>query len=232
MQITVAIEIVVESGRALPNAPNASMRLPLSDRVPMEPASRPSDDESLEALLERIRRGEAEAWNEFFERYHDELLFSIRARLGTKLRTMLESEDVFQSVAIEALSALPRFEARHSGSFKGFMNRIVLSKIRDRAGTFSAKKRSGGVSLTDSMLARTPGTEPVAYREPERYLQLERCLARLTDEMRQIVLLRKIDGLSSREAAEKMQCSDAAARKLYSRALARLSVLMREEPEA
>lgn len=195
----------------------------------MDPVLR-SEDESLLPLLERIRDGDSAAWNEFFERYHDELLFSIRARLGTRLRSMLESEDVFQSVAIEALSALPRFEPRHPGSLKGFLNRIVLNKIRDRAGAFSAKKRAGGVPLTDSLLERTPDSEPVGYREPERYLQLERCLARLPDEMRQIVVLRRLEGLSSQEAAERMDRSDAAARKLYSRALARLSALMRGEP--
>ncbi|MEQ8763913.1 MAG: sigma-70 family RNA polymerase sigma factor [Planctomycetota bacterium] len=189
-----------------------------------------SDDERLADLLDRIRQGEAAAWDEFFDQYHDELLFSIRARLGTRLRGFLESEDVFQSVAIEALKALPRFEPRHPGSFKGFLNRIVLNKIRDRAAGFSAKKRAGGVPLTDSVLERTPGE--VRYREPERYLQLEQCLQKLPDDMRQVLLLRKVDGLSSRDAAEKLGRSDAATRKLYSRALARLAASMHEETES
>jgi len=190
------------------------------------------DDEALAALLERIRVGDRAAWGEFFDRYHDELLFSIRARLGTKLRSMLESEDVFQSVAIEALSALPRFELRHPGSLRGFMNRLVLNKIRDRAGTFAAKKRSGAVPLTDSILDRTPGEEPVRYRDPDRYEQLERCLGRLPEDMRQVVIFRKLEGLTSREVAERMRRSDDAVRKLYSRALAKLSAFMHAEPDA
>ena len=44
--------------------------------------------------------------------------------------------------------------------------------------------------------------------------------------MHEMLLLRKVDGLSSKEAAQRTGRTDAAARQLYSRALARLSQIL------
>jgi DNA-directed RNA polymerase specialized sigma24 family protein len=60
------------------------------------------DDSVGRALVERLRAGDRAAGDELFRRYHDEMLFAIRARLGTRLRGAMESEDVLQSVALEA----------------------------------------------------------------------------------------------------------------------------------
>ena len=77
--------------------------------------SSPGENRTLE-LLGRIHDGNDEAWNELYHLYHDELLFTIRMNLATGLRSALESEDVLQSVALEAFKALPRFEHRGEGS--------------------------------------------------------------------------------------------------------------------
>jgi RNA polymerase sigma-70 factor (ECF subfamily) len=176
-------------------------------------------------LLARIRDDDPSAWTELYDLYHDELLFTIRMNLGARLRAALESEDVLQSVALEAFEALPRFEDRGGGSLRALLHRMVLNKIRDRADTFGAQKRRGGVPLTDSIAAGLGAPEPT-YRDAERFEQLERGLLALPDDMREVLVLRKIEGLSSQEAAARLGRSDAATRKLYSRALARLSLVL------
>ncbi len=182
------------------------------------------------ALLERIQVGDGEAWNELYRTYHDELLFIVRMNLGHRLRSVLESEDVLQSVALEAFKALPGFEHRGKGSLRHFLHRLVLNKIRDRADTFKAGKRSGAVPLTDTLLgALNGGSEEPVYHDGQRFERLERCLHRMDEEMRQVLLLRKVEDLPSREVARIMDRTDAAVRKLYSRALARLTVMMSEE---
>lgn len=190
---------------------------------------RPDDGHTLE-LLARIHDGDREAWNELYRIYHDELLFVVRMNLGARLRAALESEDVLQSVALEAFRAIPRFEHRGEGSLRRFLHRLVLNKIRDRADTFKAAKRVGAVPLTDSLAEglAAKGGAPPRYHDSDRYERLERCLGRLPDRMRKVILLRKMEGLSSQEAARVLGRGDAATRKLYSRALARLTVLMHE----
>lgn len=190
----------------------------------------PPDDRTTLEILQRIRQGEEAGWEGLYRRYHDELLFAVRRKLGPGLRSVLESEDVLQSVALEALKALPRFEHRGAGSLRAFLHTLVLNKIRDRADTFGAQKRQGAVALTETVLARV-GAAPAAapeYFDPA-YERLERSLALLPEEMRAVLTLRRIEGLSSKEVAERLGKTDAAVRKLYSRALAQLALAAREQ---
>ncbi len=185
----------------------------------------PDESRSTELVL-RLRAGDTSAFEELYRRYHDELLLVVRARLSRRLRAALESEDILQSVALEAFRELARFEPRGAGSLKRFLHTLIVNKIRDRADTFGAAKRAGTIALDDavgqSLAARV---EPLSYHDPA-YAALERALAALPPAMREIIVLRRIDGLSSQEAAARLRKSDAAARKLYSRALARLATLL------
>jgi RNA polymerase sigma-70 factor (ECF subfamily) len=193
----------------------------------------PDESASLD-LVARIRGGDDAAWDELYRRYHDQLLFTVRVRMGSGLRAVLQSEDVFQSVAIDALTALRKFEYRGPGSLERFLKQMVLNKIRDRAKAFGAAKRSGRHELAEGALDRLAAGEGqgVDYYEAEVYDRLERAVARLPDEMREVLVLRRIEGLSSLEVAERLGKSDAAVRQIASRALARLATSMVDEGPA
>ena len=185
----------------------------------------PDERETLE-VLGRIQAGDPSGWDDLYRRYHDELLFAVRNKMGAKLRSKLQSEDVLQSVALEAFRALPRFEDRGEGSLRRFLHTLVLNKLRDRADTFAAAKRAGDVALTDAIASGATASSPPSFYD-HRFDRLEACLDALPEDMREVLILRKIEDRSSREIAEMQGKSDAAVRKLYSRALARVSQLMR-----
>lgn len=189
--------------------------------------SGPEESVSLD-LVQRIQGGDAEAWNELFRRYHDQLLLGVRLRMGSGLRRHLESEDVFQSVAVEAFRDLARFEYRGPGSLQRYLNTLVLNKLRDRADTFGAVKRAGAVPLDEHTAANLRTPEPT-YHSPE-FDRLERALRALPDEQREVIVLRKLEGLSSREVAERLGTTDDAARKAYSRAMAQLATRLAIPP--
>lgn len=182
----------------------------------------PDERVSLE-LVARIQAGEGECWDQLYRRYHDELLLTVRTQLGARLRSVLESEDVLQSVALEAFQALPRFEPRGADSLRHFLHRLVLNKIRDRADTWKAWKRDPDqvqpVEALDHLA--DPRATPTYFSEA--YARLEQALARLPDDMRRVIALRRFEGYSSREIAERDGRTDAAVRKLFSRAMARLT---------
>ncbi len=185
----------------------------------------PLDDDATLHLVRRLRAGEPGAWDEFYRRYHDELLFTIRNGMGTRLRGFLQSEDVLQSVALEAFQAMSTFTDRGRGSLRAFLHRLIRSKLVDRGRAVTAQKRSGAVPLTPSIAADLAGAAP-QYFDEERYGRIERALALLPAEMRDVIVLRRVEGCSCREAAERLGKSDDATRKLYSRALARLTGLV------
>jgi RNA polymerase sigma-70 factor (ECF subfamily) len=176
-------------------------------------------------LVRRIQAGERAAWNELYARYHDQLLLSVRMRLGAGLRRHLESEDIFQSVALEAFRALERFEYRGTGSLERFLNTLVVNKIRDRADLHAAAKR-GGAHAPEPLDESAHAPRGPSYHDAERYERLERALNALAPEEREWIVLRKLEGLSSQEAARHFGCSDEAARKAFSRAMARLAALL------
>jgi RNA polymerase sigma-70 factor (ECF subfamily) len=185
----------------------------------------PDESGSLD-LIKRLQAGDSGAWSELYRRYHDQLLFAARMRLGSRLRAFVQSEDIFQSVARDAFLALRRFEYRGPGSLERYLRQMVLNKIRDQADMAGAQKRAGAVpldaELADSLAAR--GSEP-HYHDEAAYERLEHALSALPEELREILLLRKIDGLTSQEVAERTGKTDAAVRKAMSRALARLALL-------
>ena len=197
----------------------------------------PEESASMD-IVTRIQAGDEPAWGELYKRYHDQLLFTVRMRLGSSLRTVLESEDVFQSVALDAFKALQRFEYQGPGSLERFLKKMVLNKIRERAKYFGAQKRAGGVALDvnalgDLAAASQPGLQSAAnagpeYHAAETYGRLERAIASLPQSMREVLLLRKVEGLTSAEVAAQLGKSDAAVRKLASRAMARVAAAMAE----
>lgn len=186
----------------------------------------PDSTETIE-LVNRLQAGQTGAWEDLYRRYRDEMLLTVRLGMGKRLRESLQSEDVLQSVALAAFQAMPRFEARQSGGLRSFLHKLVRNKLVDHARALQAKKRAGTTALTPSHADRLAEPEVPAYSDP-RYDTIERALAQMPDDMRAVIQLRRFEGLSSQEAAERMQKSDDAVRKLYSRAIARLSLLAGE----
>ncbi len=193
----------------------------------MESIPTDSDADHLtKEIVKRIQDGDGSAWEAFYERFHDGMLLAIRCRLGSGLRTHLQSEDILQSVMLEALGELDRFRPRGPGSLKHFLHLLVTRKIQDRADYFGAAKRKGEVPLSAAMIDARAQPEP-GYKDAESFEVLEAALNRLPERMREIILLRRIDGLSGAEAARVMKISNDAARKLFSRAMARLVSMMK-----
>lgn len=188
----------------------------------------PEESRSLD-LVQRIKAGERAAWDELYARYHDQLLLAVRMRLGAGLRRYLQSEDIFQSVALEAFEALGRFEYRGTGSLERFLRTLVVNKIRDRADLFGAEKRGGAQApgaFDESHADSQPAGPGPSYYDAPQYERLERALNALAAEERELIVLRKLEGLSSQEVAAHLGCSDEAARKAFSRAMARLTGLL------
>lgn len=189
---------------------------------------KPNLDASLE-LVRRIQSGDDGAWDELYLRYRDQLLLSIRCRLGPNLRSHLESEDILHSVFRDALADLQRFELRNPRALNHYLHTCVLNKIRNKADYFGAAKRQGEVPLTDSLLTQLPDPDATPqYHDSVRYAALERALARLPEEMREVVLLRRVEELSNQEAAEILGKTPEATSKLYNRAVARLATLTQQ----
>ena len=177
-------------------------------------------------LVRRIQAGDQKAWEDLYLGYRDRLLLSIRCRLGPELRSKVQSEDILQSVFKDVLGELEGVEHRGKGSLDGYLHTCVLNKIRNKADFFGAKKRTGDTPLTDSVLDGLPAPQraDLGYLDRGRYERLERAIAALPAEMKEVILLRRVEGFTNQEVASSIGKSPEAASKVYNRALARLGL--------
>jgi RNA polymerase sigma-70 factor (ECF subfamily) len=193
-------------------------------------------------LVQRAQGGEGAAREALFARYGERILAIARARLGARLRGVLESGDILQEALLEALRGLERFEMRDESSLIRWLATLVEHRITARAGYHGAAKRSASVVPLDGVPedGSAPGDrsrpEPASPRAgPRTELEgresaaaVQEALAELPEMQRELVLLRDYAGTSWAEAAEAVGApSAAAARMMHARALVRLGELLR-----
>ena len=185
----------------------------------------PPDEPGSLDLLRQLRSGVKNAFDQLYRRHRDELLLAVRAGMGPRLRAAMQSEDVLQSCAMEAFAVLQRSPQPPAGGFAGLLRRLVRHRLVDRARALHRQKRAGAVVMSDTVVDNLGTPVPPSYSDP-RYERLERALQTLPPDMREIIRLRRFDGLSSQEVSARTGHSDDAVRKLFSRAMARLTLLL------
>jgi RNA polymerase sigma-70 factor (ECF subfamily) len=172
-------------------------------------------------LWRQAKGGDRSAFEQLFELHSDRLLVFVRTKLGGTLREKIEPEDVLQDVFVTALKSFDDFAYTDEGAFLRWMCRLVDHRLRDAFDYFTAKKRQA------IPLPRSAPTGPLtALGRIENRQQIEAALAKLTDEHRDVLLLRYFEGLSAEEAGIRMNRSAGAIRNLAARALVELGRLM------
>jgi RNA polymerase sigma-70 factor (ECF subfamily) len=127
-----------------------------------------------------------------------------------------DAEDVTERTFLAALKALSSFR-EGSGTFRAWLFRIAHNTI---ANAHRSRARRRTEPLLPAFDPPAPNADPAGVvgraEELRRVLHL---VAELPDDRRQVVLLRFVDGLSSREIGQVMDRSEGAARVLLHRAL-------------
>src|SRR5689334_9531539 len=83
----------------------------------------PRDADSL--LIDRIRRGEDDAWNDLIDRYEGRLLAFVESRLGRRA----PSEDIVQESFLGFLNSLPNYDGRRP--LESYLFSICAYKLTD-----------------------------------------------------------------------------------------------------
>jgi len=150
-------------------------------------------------------------------RYGERLLRQIRARMGRRVGSLMEVEDVYQETFSRALGAIGKFRWQGEESFYLWLAGIAEHLIRSA----SQKKSLDTIRLTRDLPA-SDTTPSRAARRDERFDRLERAINNLSPDQRTALKLARIDGLHIRKIAATMQRSEKAVYALLSRAIDRL----------
>jgi RNA polymerase sigma-70 factor (ECF subfamily) len=178
-------------------------------------------DPTTKDLWERARTGDREAYDLLFRRHADRALLFIRARLGPRLREKVESVDVLQDAYLAAHRDFAGFAYTDEGAFLRWLCRIIDHRICDLGDHFGARKRQRADQPPSA-----PTGPSTALARAEHRAKVAAALDALSEDHRQVLLLRYFEGLSAEETGQRMGRSAGAVRKLAARALTELGKLV------
>lgn len=183
--------------------------------------------------MQRARAGSVEAMNVLFARYGERLHALVRLRLGANLRRRLDSRDIVQVTLLKAFQGFDRFEGSGSASLMAWLGRIAHDEICDQADFHGRKRRDldreTGIGSGARQLPAEVRSEVSRLRVKRETARLERAFDTLSEDYREVILLRGYEELQFSEIGERLGRSPDACRMLYSRAMAALTVAMRSE---
>ncbi len=185
-------------------------------------------------LIERVRTGDAEAYQALFERHHGRVLLYLELRMGARLRARVDAVDLLQETFLEAHKAFARFEYRGAGSFPRWLCRIAERVVLVAARRENAEKRRprGDLLATSSVLAglRSGDSTPSARAaRRERAARLRSALEALPAQERTALLFKFFQQRGVDDLAAELKVSRSTAKRLIARGLLALGRVLREE---
>lgn len=150
-------------------------------------------------LMMAVRNGDLEKLGVLFERHHKSLYnFFLRQSLGPD-----SAEDLVQDVFYKLL--------RHRGTYKGtskfttWMYKIAVNTRIDYLR--SRKHQIQEMEIHDSIQSGEPSPEKLAMDNSDRAL-LMKALERLSDEKREVLILKRFENMKYEEIAKVVGCKE------------------------
>jgi RNA polymerase sigma-70 factor (ECF subfamily) len=176
--------------------------------------------------LARMRKGDSES----FAKLYDELVDSIFRFALFKVSSVEDAEDITSQTFLKVWEYLQGEGAHEVRSVRAFVYRttrnLIVDHYRARVETVSIDEEEGTIQSIETLVDAN-----FLDRAEERHnLELlYRALKRLKDEYREIIILKYVDGLSTREIAEVLEKNANAVRAQLFRALAALKTELPNE---
>ena len=202
---------------------------------------RPIDNQKTQRLVALAKGGDQTALNQLCRVYGERVRRIIRFRLHQNLRSKLDSMDVVQDVLVSAMGGLKDFTYRNEGDFLRWLSRIAENRLRNIFDEFHADKRdirkeilfkeegrgvgSGFGGAFGPMGTTTPSLIMIKKEALDR---VEKALDRLKPEYKEVIVLKRIEGLSYAEIGTRLGKSEGAVGMLLSRAMTALTIAYRK----
>jgi RNA polymerase sigma-70 factor, ECF subfamily len=182
------------------------------------------DGELVGALVARAIRRDRDAFAALYELYFERIYRYARLKIGDPA----EAEDVTAAVFLNAWRAVDRFTPQGENAFLAWLFRLTRNVLIDRY------RRQHNVGPLDGVDESALPLE--AHFNPEAMLEwqvtvdeLQDALQALTEEQREVVLLRFVEGLSAREVGAIMGKQEGTVRGLQFRAIEALRRVLSQQ---
>jgi RNA polymerase sigma-70 factor (ECF subfamily) len=160
-------------------------------------------------------------------------LWSLALReVPSDLRPKVSASDLVQESLLEAHRDFAGFGGSHPQEFYAWLKRILLNNLANSQRRYRKQKRqlkrelplatfTDDSGLMNELPHPTPSPSSLAMSS-ERAKRVEEALAKLSSDYQEVIRLRHQDHLSFGEIAARLERSEVAVRKIWSRAIERL----------
>lgn len=197
--------------------------------------------EQTDRLLDEARKGEPGAVDKLLGEFREPLRQVIGLRLDPAVARRVDASDIVQDVLVEANQRLTEYLKKPDMPFHLWLRHLAQDRIIDTHRRHRlAQRRSvdreqpmarpawadeSSVSLIAQLIdtERTPTSEAIRLELQRR---LNAAIDQLSDDDREIILMRHHEALSNQEVAHALQLTEAAASMRYLRALRRLRMVL------
>jgi RNA polymerase sigma-70 factor (ECF subfamily) len=162
------------------------------------------------------------ALSELYEEYFDKIARYAYVRIGHKA----DAEDIAGEVFLKALQSLESYKER-GVPMQAWLFRIARNLIIDY---FRKMKKLKTIPIDNVNIE--DGTNPAKIAERSIELeQVKRAMEQLTQEQREVLVMRFFGGLSSRETGQVLNKSDGAVREMQRAAIVKIRNLLSSEDQ-
>ena len=176
------------------------------------------DEHEVDSLLKKVRQGDAEAFAALYEHFYPQVLKYMYYRVDA-----VSAEDLTGEVFLRVL----RHIGEQKGLFVAWLYRIAANVVTDYA-RMGKIRREGSIDeqLTQSIVNGKNPADVVGGQ-----IDIYNAIVRLTNDQRELVTLKFIQGLSNADIAEITGRSEGAIRGLQFRALSALRLILSGEEQ-
>lgn len=193
-------------------------------------------------LVERIRAGDREAFVQLTEMKRRPLLAFVERKLSDAMKRKVEAQDVVQETLIRAIDSFEEMDLSQRDPF-GWLCHLAERRIIDaHRKYFGAKKRSANKEVALNapagnseegglidLLVASMTSPSKAFSRGQREFKMLEAVDGLNDDARNALHMRYVEGLPSKEIAERLGKSDAAVRVLLTRSLSKLQKTLSQD---
>jgi RNA polymerase sigma-70 factor (ECF subfamily) len=199
-------------------------------------------DPDTEELLKRVARGERAAEGQLLERHRARLRDMIALRFDRRLRPRVDPSDVLQDALAEAARKLADYVRTRPLPFYPWLRQLALERlVQMHRWHVRTRKRSvvreeiglplpdeSAFQLADRLAAQGSSPSDRLHRTEQRE-RVRTALSRLGERDREVLVLRYLEHLSTREIAAIMGLAESGVKTRQLRALQRLRDLLDDD---
>ncbi|WP_153556521.1 RNA polymerase sigma factor [Roseimaritima sediminicola] len=196
----------------------------------------PGDEQDAD-LHQQIRAGDVDALGRYLEINRRRLCGFLRTITGDHLLTRIDLDDLVQEVCAAAIAALPSARLQEGDPF-GWIQELARRRVVDaHRFYFQAQRRDAGKERSlqgafagdasknaglEALLAASMTSPSAALSNDIRMARMREAIDAMPEEQRQVVRMRFVDGLPTKQIAERLGKTDVSVRVLLSRSLKKL----------